>query len=86
MASSPLTKVSDPQRSSIPSAAAADAVMNGTREVSPRAVVERVLSLREHIAVEMMEELGGIKADNAGVMRSALERTFTEIKLPDMPE
>lgn len=36
LASSPLTSVQDPRRSSIPSAAAAAAVTQGKREVSPR--------------------------------------------------
>jgi hypothetical protein len=36
LASSPLCDVTDPRRSSVPSAAAAAAVMQGKREVSPR--------------------------------------------------
>ena len=68
------------------SVAAVESATNGIREVSPREVVERVLNLREHIALEMLEELGTIKADNSNVMRSALEKTFKETKLPDMPE
>jgi hypothetical protein len=36
LASTPFTKVQDPRRSSVPSAAAAAAVTQGEREVSPR--------------------------------------------------
>lgn len=39
LASSPLTSVQDPRRSSVPSVAAAAAVTQGMREVSPRYAV-----------------------------------------------
>ena len=84
LASAPLTKVSDPSRSSIVSVASAQAATNGVREVSPRDVVERIMGLREHIAQEMVEDLGAIKSSNSNVLRQALSRTFTEIKLPDL--
>lgn len=38
LASSPLSEVQDPRRSSVPSAAAAAAALQGKREVSPRCV------------------------------------------------
>ena len=34
----------------------------------------------------MVEELGGVLADNANVMRKALEKTFKETKMPELPE
>ena len=82
LASTPLTQVSDPSRSSIVSVASAEAATNGTREVSPRDIVERIMGLRDHIAQEMVEELGTIKSCNSNVLRQALSRTFTEVKLP----
>lgn len=69
LATSPLTKVSDPRRSSVVSAASVAAATKGEREVSPREVVERILNLRDHIAKEMIEELSTIPRDNANVMR-----------------
>jgi hypothetical protein len=69
LATSPLTTVQDPRRSSVPSVAAAAAVLQGEREVSPRDVAERVLALRAHIAEEMREGLGRMGEANAGVRR-----------------
>ena len=69
LACSPLTQVTDPRRSSVVSAASVAAATQGVRSVSPRDVVERVLFLREHIAKEMQEELGGMASANSNVMR-----------------
>ena len=69
LASTPLTRVSDPRRSSVPSVAAAAAVLDGEREVSPRDVADRVLALRAHIALEMAEVLAGMDDANAAVRR-----------------
>ena len=43
LASTPLSRVQDPSRSSVPSVAAAAAVLQGVREVSPRSVRARPL-------------------------------------------
>lgn len=80
LATTPLTKVQDPRRSSVPSIAAATAVLNGEREVSPRDVAERIMSLRQHIASEMAEGLAGIGEANAAVRRRALELSVSEFK------
>lgn len=45
-----------------------------------REVAQRLLSLREHISKEMVEDLGRVAADNADVMKRTLEKTFTELK------
>eukprot|EP00878_Enallax_costatus_P006853 GHUV01007181.1.p1 GENE.GHUV01007181.1~~GHUV01007181.1.p1 ORF type:complete len:247 (+),score=27.52 GHUV01007181.1:42-782(+) len=81
LASSPLTSVQDPRRSSVASVAAAAAVTQGTREVSPRDVAERIMGLREHIAQEVMEELTKITQANTDVRRRALEKTVSEFKI-----
>lgn len=81
LASTPLSKVKDPRRSSVASAASHAAATAGEREVSPREVAERILGLRQHIATEVMEELGGMGQANAGVTRRALEKTIGEFKL-----
>lgn len=83
LASTPLTRIQDPSRSSVPSLAAAAAVLNGEREVSPREVAERLLALREHISKEMIEDLGRIGSDNSEVLKGTLQRTFREIELPE---
>ncbi|GLI69103.1 hypothetical protein VaNZ11_013650 [Volvox africanus] len=83
LAATPWTKVQDPRRSSVVSAAAAAAVLNGEREVSPREVAERIMRLREHIAKEMTEDLSRIGADNTDVLKRTLAKTFTEAKLPE---
>ncbi|KAG1660898.1 hypothetical protein FOA52_015940 [Chlamydomonas sp. UWO 241] len=86
LASSPLLRVSDPSRSSVPSAAALAAVTAGEREVSLRDAVERIMGLREHIAAEMREELSqsGVRAANADVMRRALTKSTGEVKMPEV--
>lgn len=58
LATSPLTTVTDPRRSAVVSAATLAAATQGERSVSPRDAAERIMSLREHIAKEMAEELG----------------------------
>ncbi|GLC44394.1 hypothetical protein PLESTB_000474400 [Pleodorina starrii] len=83
LAATPWTKVQDPRRSSVVSAAAEAAVMNGEREVSPREVAERIMRLREHIAKEMAEDLARIPADNTDVLKRTLAKTFTEVKMPE---
>ncbi|GIL73184.1 hypothetical protein Vretimale_4766 [Volvox reticuliferus] len=83
LASTPWTKVQDPRRSSVVSAAAAAAVLNGEREVSPREVAERIMRLREHIAKEMTEDLSRIGSDNIDVLKRTLAKTFAETKLPE---
>ncbi|KAG2450240.1 hypothetical protein HYH02_000337 [Chlamydomonas schloesseri] len=82
LAATPWTKVQDPRRSSVVSAAAQAAVMNGEREVSPREVAERIMRLREHIAKEMAEDLARVPADNTEVLKRTLTKTFTEVKPP----
>lgn len=84
LASTPLTRVSDPRRSSVPSVAAAAAVMDGEREVSPRDVAERLLALRAHIAAEMAAELGRMGEANAQVKRRALEMSVSDFKPPEL--
>ncbi|KAG2499951.1 hypothetical protein HYH03_002236 [Edaphochlamys debaryana] len=79
LATTPLTKVQDPRRSSVVTAAAAAAVLNGEREVSPRELAERIMRLREHIAAEMAEDLGAIREDNVQVQRRTLSLTFHEL-------
>ncbi|KXZ56825.1 hypothetical protein GPECTOR_1g744 [Gonium pectorale] len=74
LAATPFTRIQDPRRSSVVSAAAAAAVLNGEREVSPRRgggreVAERIMRLREHIAKEMAEELARVPADNVDVLK-----------------
>lgn len=81
LASSPLSEVQDPRRSSVPSAAAAAAALQGKREVSPREVAERILGLREHISRELVEELGAMGEANIDVKRRALTNTVTDFKL-----
>ena len=79
LAAQPLTRVSDPGRSSAPSAAAlAQVGAAGEREVSPRDIVERVLALRLDIADEMADELGRAGVGNGEVLRATLARTLSE--------
>ncbi|GBF98886.1 hypothetical protein Rsub_11524 [Raphidocelis subcapitata] len=82
LATCPLTTVQDPRRSSVPTAVAAAAVLQGEREVSPRDVAERVLALRAHIAEEMSEGLGRMPEANAAVRRRALELSVVDFKPP----
>jgi hypothetical protein len=75
LASQPLSRVQDPRRSSVVSAAVANAVLHSEREVSPRAVAERLLALRAHIAEEMTEDMQNIGAANTNVLRSAAKKS-----------
>jgi len=84
LASTPLTTVSDPRRSSIVCPASVAAATRGEREVSPRDVAERIMGLRAHIAQEMADELQQVAADNSNVLRRSLQRTYTELKLPEL--
>lgn len=77
LALAPLASVRDPGSSSIVSAMAKEAAgEGGAREVAPRDVAERVLKLRAHLAGEMVEDLGGIEAVNAQVMRAAVTKAL----------
>ncbi|KAI8473638.1 MAG: hypothetical protein J3K34DRAFT_410087 [Monoraphidium minutum] len=80
LATTPLTMVQDPRRSSVPTVAAQTAVLHGVREVSPRDVAERIMALRQHIATEMAEGLGRVGEANAAVRRRALELSVSEFK------
>lgn len=82
LATTPLTKVQDPRRSSVATVAAEAAVLHGEREVSPRDVAERIMALRRHISDEMVEELAKMGEANAAVRRRALELTVAEFKPP----
>ncbi len=73
LAATPLTSVADPRRSSIPSAAAAAAVTDGVREVSPRDVAERIIALRSHVALEVQEDLELLPRDNDAVRRRCVD-------------
>jgi len=77
LAIAPLASVRDPGSSSVVSAMAQEAAgEGGAREVAPRDVAERVLKLRAHLAREMVEDLGGIDAVNAQVMRAAVTKAL----------
>lgn len=81
LASSPLSEVVDPRRSSVASVAAAAAALQGKREVSPREVADRILGVREHISKELLEELALIPDANTDIKRRALSKTVTEFKI-----
>ncbi len=79
LAAQPLARLSDPGRSSAPSAAgAAQTGEAGVREVSPRDVVERILALRLDVAAEVATDLGAVREANAQVLRATLARTVSE--------
>ena len=78
LAAQPLTTVADPGRSSAPSPAAAEQVLNGLREVSPRDCAERILALRLDIADEFRVDLDKTAVANAEILRAALARTLSQ--------
>ena len=77
LAAQPPVVLSDPGRSSAPSAAAA-AQASSTREVSPRDLVERVLATRLDVAAEIVAEMDKMGASNAAVLLATLSLTLSE--------
>jgi len=78
LAATPLTRVVDPRRSSVPGPREEEEALRKGRKVSPRDVCERIMACR----LEVAKELGGVSNQlnvrNNNVLRKALEATFRD--------
>ena len=79
LGATPLTSVSDPRRSSVCGPAGEEAYLRGQREVSPRDIAERVLSLRQDLAKDFIVELEKVPVNNEAILRRALTQSYSEM-------
>ena len=78
LASTPLTRVVDPRRSSVPGPKEEEDALRKGRKVSPRDVCERIMACRVEVAKELAGVTDGLGVRNSSVLRKALEATFRE--------
>ena len=74
LAAAPLTKVESKMNARVPTI---ESLQLKFREVSPRDVVERVLSFQAELAKEFCKSLEKLGVENAKILRKALERTLS---------
>jgi hypothetical protein len=78
LASTPLTRVVDPRRSSVPGPKEEEDALRKGRKVSPRDVCERIMACRVEVAKELAGVSNQLSVRNSSVLRKALEATFRE--------
>ena len=78
LASTPLTRVVDPRRSSVPGPKEEEDALRKGRKVSPRDVCERIMACRVEVAKELAGVSSQLSVRNSSVLRKALEATFRE--------